>query len=312
MKVRTLGAVTALLIACLTNNGCNRKSTKPTDAEASLGRAVDSLVSVLGAPLSDLERTTNLSHNSPPRNWLSLISSAYAASCTDSRYLPALLSGPCPGNLVVLSYASCTAGPDNEAVLTGNVTLTFDVPVTCDGFIAKAGPTNGSMLWTTQNFARSNADGTSVATSSLTHKNYQDAAMGGGISVVFGNPTHSLSYLGLHRVGTGGKLGDFDHSIRSSAAVVVSGTKAAGDRQIAAGTLVLDDNTLQLTASAAITNLKWGVATCCYPSAGSMALKLTGSATGTASLDFNTGTCGTVTLKSIDGKSSTLVLQGCE
>ena len=36
-----------------------------------------------------------------------------------------------------------------------------------------------------------------------------------------------------------------------------------------------------MAASAAITNLKWGVATCCYPSAGTMALKLTGSATGT-------------------------------
>lgn len=137
--------------------------------------------------------------------------------------------------------------------------------------------------------------------------------MSGGTTIAYNGPgtTRTIAIGGIHRVLTGPRgTVWFDHSLETTTDLTVTGTRALGTRTITAGAVKLYHNRAEYTATSTFdgTNqVKWGSSSCCYPTAGKITTVLTGSLTGSMSLEF-TSTCGSALFTDRDGSTSTVSL----
>lgn len=339
MRLEKSWFVFAIALGVL-SSGCNKRSSTASDANIALAQMADTFTGALVAPLNEYERVTVFAQNAagfdrtgsgvtnaPWTNvllakvlWVKVFSRAVlsadaaAVACSDSRFSPALSSGGCSATSAVVeaNYSDCTAGAQNEVTLHGKTLLSFDAKATCDNFIGGLPLSSGSAVWTTDEFIRTGTGGSSVTTTSGAVKNYLSQSVGGGAKFTFGATSNTLNILGLHRSSTGGSsLGAFDHTVSTTIPFTVTGTKAALNRHVVSGTVVIDDNNLLLTATGTVTNLTWP-GNCCYPTSGSVNFDVKGTYVGTAKLDFNSGTCGVVNFTNLNGSVTKLTIQACE
>jgi hypothetical protein len=299
-KTAHLGMVLGVLgVAACTNTG-------PQTVADSVAYLAETTVGSINGALTDDEKsppTGSGSAGSATSNAKTIkpaISRAIAtASCGSLSYTPTLGSLTCSGTAsgeTVMSVLDCAIAQGTDVLLKGTVSLTFDDPVTCGEWLTGT-PTSGAVTWTSAKLLRTTTDASGVTTSSNAVKNYKNVSIGGGITTAWSStaPT-SLNILGLHvlRQATG-DVTVFDHTITSNGVIPVSGTLAAGTREIASGNVVIDHNIQKYTATGTITNLKWS-AGCCVPTSGTIEYALTGSSTGDILVNFNTSTCGKIAI----------------
>jgi hypothetical protein len=273
----------------------------PQTVSDSKAYLAETAIGSMNSALTDDEKTGSIAAggagNAASRKMV-ISRSLAATSCGTTRYVPALGSLSCAGtagNDTVTSVLNCTIDQGVDQLLKGTVTLSFDDPNTCGEWLTGA-PTSGSMTWTASKLLRTTTDFSGVTTSSQPSNNYKGVAIGGGIKTSFGTGT-SIDILGLHVLRqASGNVTVFDHSITTPAALSVTGTLAEGTRSIASGTVVIDHNIQNFTATGTISGLKWASSTCCLPSEGSINFALSGSAIGNIFVNFDTGTCGKVSI----------------
>jgi hypothetical protein len=238
--------------------------------------------------------------------------SAFAGTCPSSR------SG-CTVNARTVAYADCTLG---RYSVNGAANLSYDSASTCTA-ANTAMPTSGSVTRTSAGLVLSvpNNGGTLNVTSDNSPA-YTGESVGGGLRVSFNSATaYSIAVLGLNRVRFAADgLRIFDHSIKTSSDLQVTGTFAGRDRTVSTGSIVLHHNRLQVTATSTLTGLIWNDLGCCHPRAGTVAStirNLAGTTVETWNLEFGAAglTCGQVKATiTANGRSqvSTLTLADCE
>ena len=120
-------------------------------------------------------------------------------------------------------------------------------------------------------------DGTSIPATGT------DIAMSGG--------TRTITVHGLRRIlrGSSGTTW-FDHSLKTTTDIDITGTRAAGTREIQQGVLVIYHNRAHYTATNTFSTsnkVKWGDPNCCYPTTGRITTVFTGTILANAILDFS-------------------------
>jgi hypothetical protein len=301
------------ILSSVSATGCAKKTADLSTDQTYL--VADSAVSSVNGSLNDSEQANSYAvHPSPSR--FEIISTAYAASCGLSRFSPSV-GGTCNatpgGKTVTANFNDCTAGRSDEITLDGQVALTFDSGATCNTWLAGIGlPTSGSVTRTTTNFTRGNPGGSVVSVSSAPFVNYAGTSIGGGVTTAFGVGTRTLTINGLHRVRTSatGKT-VFDHSVSTTAPLVVTGTRLGGNRTISSGTVKVDHNLAKFSSTASLSGLSWN-SSCCHPISGTVTFALVGADTGSIVIDYNTGTCGEANITKDGDSLGTLDLPGCE
>ena len=306
-----LGILSVLLQSCAQQGALTNE--KDTDAYLA-----ESVVSSINIGLSDAERsqslTARLEKSTPnfPQSFFALLnekakkmtgfrsiaSAPIPGSCGVSRYSPSLGGGSCaatPGGQVVTSNYNCGIFEAQDQQLSGSITTTFSSPDICNTWLTSI-PTTGSFVDTTSTFVRTTLDNSIITTFTDSSPNYNQVSIGGGVSVGFGAGTNSVAILGLKKTRVSSlKATLYEHSVHTQSAIVATGSLAAGSRAIASGTVIVDHNLDDFTATGVISDLKWST-TCCLPVSGTIDFTLTGKRIGQALVDFNTGTCGEVKL----------------
>lgn len=103
----------------------------------------------------------------------------------------------------------------------------------------------------------------------------------------------------------------FDVSMMTPNEILMTGTRAARNRQINAGTIRIYDNENEYIGHITFSAVKWGNSSCCYPTAGSLITSYEGSKTGTSTLQF-TSTCGKAKYQDENGSTKDIELIQCE
>ena len=299
------------------NSGPSNLSTSNA-TEDSVLHIADSVLAVMGSALNDVEQSVSIVKAKKPSKF-SLIENAYAGACSLDRFLPPIGSTTCLGapiaNIVNVVYSNCTIGSGNEFVMNGNVLLTFDAAQTCSNWInGGALPTSGKVTRTMNALTRTFANGAVVTNSSTLHSNYKGQNISGGIETTFdGADTRRVKVHGIHRTRSlPGQVTGFDHSVRTTQTIEISGTQAAGNRTMTEGTVVVDHNQAKYSVSVSPVNgnaPSWSN-NCCYPVSGEITLTATGTLSGTMSVVFDS-TCGRATLSN-GAVSQVLQLSACE
>lgn len=219
----------------------------------------------------------------------------------------------CSGAVRTISWNSCTL---STMTMTGGWTETFSSNTACSNFTNAGGlSSNGDAVTRTTDFSTA----TFLSGATLTTDTNGGTAWDGsvissnGVTVTQGaGSTRTVNIDGIHRV-LKGPLGTkwFDHFLTGN--ITMSGKRSSGNRVITGGTLTVYHNLLKYTASNAVSGVSWGSSSCCYPTAGTISTTLTGSVTGSVSLDFSPGaaTCGNATYTNTAGTTSTVVLTHC-
>jgi hypothetical protein len=266
----------------------------------------ETIVGSINAALNENERTSSIASASSANvrsaartksNAQAVRSLAANASCAASRFSPALGGTSCTGTVggdTVTATYSCNTGENLDLSLRGTAILTFDSPTTCGAWL-EAIPTQGNMTWTSTDFTRITTDEAVIITNSSDTTNYKKVTIGGGIKTAFGS-TSSLNILGLRvtrEIGSNQVI--YDHTIRSNTPFSVTGTQAAGSREVISGSVTVDHNVDQYSAYGVISDLKWNT-TCCVPASGTINFTFSGTRVGAMTMDFNTGTCGSITV----------------
>lgn len=294
--VASLGFSAALL-------SCQKRSPIENATGLAYSGILDSAVGSLNLVLNDAERVNTIPSET---------------TCTAARFSPALGTATCVGTVggrtIDITY-NCAALASTDVSLSGAANLTFNVATTCNDWVSTGVPGSGSVVWTSSNFSRSGTGG-AVSSSSALHTNYLGTSLGGGATISYlGGPTSAMTvaFGGLRRRGSVSGL-SIDHSVRTAtgSAIGISGTLAAANRAIPSGTIIIDDNNADYTATITMTAVSWGTASCCYPTSGALSIALGGSVTGTATASFATGTCGRVNVTTATGTTGTVTLQSCE
>jgi hypothetical protein len=179
--------------------------------------------------------------------------------------------------------------------VNGSANLSYDTAASCTA-ADSAAPTSGSITRTSAGVVLTipNNAGVINETSNSTSA-YTGESVGGGERVSFSNATsYSIAILGVNRtMFTSSGLKVFDHSIKTSSDIQISGSFATHDRTVNGGSVVLYHNRLRFTATSALGNLRWSDANCCLPRAGSITSTLRdGSGTLLETWDINFGAGG--------------------
>lgn len=301
----------ALSTIALSWTACGKLNNDSDEDQAYL--VADSAVSSLNGALNDSEQSNSYALQN---HGFSLIQSAYASACGLSRFSPSVGSncnGTAGDDTVIANFANCTAGRSDEYELGGQVTLIFDGNSTCNTWLAGASlPTSGSVTRTTANFVRTNPNRSVVSVSSASHANYNGATVGGGVTTSFGAGSRTVNILGLHRIRTSARGATvYDHSVVSTAPIVVTGTRMGNNRVVSSGTIRVDHNLAKFSSTASVAGLAWN-ASCCHPISGTLTFALSGSSSGSIVVDFNTGTCGEATIAKDGSSLGTVDLTTCE
>ena len=222
----------------------------------------------------------------------------------------------CASSTIAVNWGGCTS-VGGDLTLTGGWTSTFNSSAACSAFESSGGPGNGNHLTRTSasGFTVRFSSGMRVTSSTEAHTAYDGTAIPEtGIRVQQTSATvtdRSITIFGLHRILRGPRGTKwFDHSLKTDAALTVTGTRSGGTRTVN-GTLTVFHNLARYTATNVMTNVKWGTSTCCYPTSGTIATSFSGTVTGTATTTFTTN-CGIASFVDTTGTTSTVTLRSCE
>jgi len=217
----------------------------------------------------------------------------------------------CTSNVSTIDWDGCTIG---TATMSGGWSETWTAGFCADGSRPGVLTNNTNVVRTSSLQTLTFKSGASIETDTAAHTAWDGTAIPAtGVKVaaaVSGSvTTRTVTIYGLHRVikGTQGQR-LADHSITSSG-LTVTGTRATADRTVS-GSLNLYHNLANYTATQTFTAVKWGSASCCYPTSGTISSNFSGSVTGTTLLTFTT-TCGAATFQGSDGVSTSVALSQC-
>jgi len=136
----------------------------------------------------------------------------------------------------------------------------------------------------------------------------KESGTSNGLTCAPSDRCYEITANGLHKTFKGPKGRTwFEHIVDSN--MTVKGKKSDGTRAMT-GTASIWHEVAQYKAVNTFTNVTWGSATCCYPTAGTISTVLTGSITGTTSMTFST-TCGEVSFTGTDSSVNTISLTQC-
>lgn len=219
----------------------------------------------------------------------------------------------CTGAVRTITWEGCYIG---TTAMSGGWTETFGSATACTNFTNAGGlASNGdSVARTTSTSLATFLTGITLNTDSSGGNAWDGTVINSnGVTVTQGaGSTRTVAIDGIHRV-LRGPMGVkwFDHFITGS--VTVTGKRSSGNRTIASGTINVYHNLLKYTASNSFSGVTWGSSTCCYPTNGTITATLTGSVTGTATLDFSPGatTCGNASYTYNSGTPTTITLSHC-
>lgn len=222
-----------------------------------------------------------------------LVARAYAASCARP------LSATCSSGVRSMSYSSCTL-PSGLRSLSGSASLTYSnsscAISNVNDYVTRAyqiditGPAGGV-----------------VTTSSAVATDYNGLSYGGGGRLTVRAGYYDLDILGKHKTFTRRGRTLFNISMRTTTPIQLSTLSRAG-RQISAGVLEVNHNSAKFSTVMTFSGVQWSNS-CCYPTAGTIAMNRTGTKQGSATVTF-TG-CGTAQLTE-DGQTQNFELSYCE
>lgn len=221
-----------------------------------------------------------------------LLDSALAANCGRA------YSQACNVGVRSISYSGCQIG--SAFSLSGSVQLQYSNN-NCDLSV-------GENVVRTYNHTISGPRSGAIQTTSELRSNYLGSQIGGGGKVTrTGANSWSAEILGKHKIGTRSGRTLFDVSVHTTTAVDLSGALSRSGRSATAGTLEVNHNRANFTATYSIVNgqpLVWN-SSCAHPISGQLSASYSGSITGSGTITF-TG-CGTAQL-SKDGSTRTLTI----
>jgi hypothetical protein len=214
----------------------------------------------------------------------------------------------CSGNTGTVVWGGCSVG---SAEMGGGWTESFSSSTCCSDFLH-----NCSVTRTSDSSVITIASGANVTTSTSAHTTYDGTSLPGtgtqvSIAGTAWTATRTITLNGLRRI-LKGPLGTtwFDHSLVTTTPVQVTGSRSTGDRTVQQGVIKLFHNRALYTAISTFDptdKVIWGTPSCCYPTAGKITTTLSGSLTGTMTLEFSS-TCGQATLTGTDGSTSTVTM----
>ena len=196
---------------------------------------------------------------------------------------------------------SCT---DGSISYTKNITLTFSTP-SCS-FNA-----NGESFVRTHTSTITGPNGGTYVSTSDASNNYLGTSIGSGGKITDETSEYDIDILGINKKlsrSTGAVV--WNHSIRTTPGkpLIINHFKRDG-RVISSGELVVDHNIAGFTATMDFNSITYQRG-CCYPTAGTVTVTLTGSITGVRTITFNQ--CGFANITNIDGSFITAQFFGCE
>ena len=225
------------------------------------------------------------------------------ANASASSVCPGWIGSSCSSGVITMTYNSCSFA-NSAAVWNGSQIITFT-----SGSCTLA-PESGGVTFTRtvgSGTTRTSAGGTVLAIDTTTASGYA-TPVSGGTTVVASGGNRAITINGIHYVATG-KSGKtlFDHTVSATGVTVVG---PGPSRSITAGTTTVQHNLAKYSAVATITSPLTFQAACCHPVGGSISSTLSGSKTGTETMTFGPS-CGSATLTSTDGTSSTITINHC-
>jgi hypothetical protein len=165
--------------------------------------------------------------------------------------------------------------------------------------------------------------GAKIITTSEAHTAYDGTSItGAGALITLTDSsvnTRTIVINGFHRKFYGPYGGQwFDQSVLSPVAsdpnvLTVTGKRSTTNR-VVTGHMTIYHNLSSYTAVHAFSSVTWGSSTCCYPTSGHITTTLSGSLTGTRTINFAKGatTCGLATFTDTDNTSKDITLTMCE
>ena len=197
---------------------------------------------------------------------------------------------------------SCT---DGSISYTKDITLNFNTTPSCSF------STSGDYFIRTQTSTISGPNGGTYVSTSDASNNYLGTSVGGGSKITYETSEYDIDILGINKKlskSTGTAV--WNHSIRTTSGkpFIINHFKRDG-RVISSGELVVDHNIAGFTATMDFNSVTYQRG-CCYPTAGTITMTLTGSITGVRTITFNQ--CGFANITNIDGTFITAQLFGCE
>ncbi len=225
----------------------------------------------------------------------------------------------CANSSDTIDWNGCTLAL-GKITMTGGWTETFSgtnaatcaIPVVSGGAIVRTATSSVATISDLTGLA-SRLNGSTVTTDTTGGTAWDGTAIPStGISITNSGGTRSVAINGLHRVmkGPAGKV-HFDHFVRTSTNLSMTGTRLAGTRTIASGVVEVYHNLAKYTVSNSFSSVVWADNTCCYPTSGTIASTFTGTGlTGNSTLTF-TSTCGEATFLDTTGATGTIQLTHC-
>lgn len=204
-------------------------------------------------------------------------------------------------------FSSCGLVP-GVSTLTGSTTFTVSASA-CQSFIA--GHASTSSFTTTKNF------NSLVRVDSV---GQTDISVPSGITGLYSSTNDQWQILipAMTRLTTVDSTIVENLSLESTSVLTSTGRRSEGARILFSGGLTINDTMNQVAYAVSPQTLKWGSATCCYPSSGKLVATVSGTgvnttyATHTETLEFNESACGAATFTDANGTSSVTLSRGCE
>lgn len=300
---------------CDSGNQALEKALSDADNvnDDSVSLAIESAINTVNSTLNDIEHIDSYAQLNKKN--FSVFRSAYAASCNQSRFHPAIgssCSGTDGNKTVKVQFNSCTIGSQEQFSLQGNAILSFDSSNTCNEWIKGVSlPESGSVL-KTFSMVRLNPNFSKIQISSDSHQNYLGFSLKSGVQISFDKSKRTVNIFGARRIRikANGESG-FDHTITTPKALVITGSRNDNNRKIEGGEIRVDHNKAKYSLIGDLSGLTWNQ-NCCHPSSGTIRFQVSGEIKGELTLDFNTGTCGTIAFTDFTKDQHKIYLPSCE
>ncbi|MGZ3699709.1 MAG: hypothetical protein ACXWP5_16340 [Bdellovibrionota bacterium] len=202
------------------------------------------------------------------------------------------------GMIMTLTYNSCDFG-NRSAVWNGSVILASNAPVSCGTFPSQAA---GAALARTFGPGTTRTIGESVHVALLdtsTPSGYAEPVSGGTLTT-YSTGSRQIDIKGIHVQETKEFRGShteteiqWDHTISTPATSPLTVAVDSSGTRVVNGTVTVQHNLAKYTGAVTFSNVTYvAAAGCCFPQSGTITTVLSGSRTGTETLQFTGASCG--------------------
>jgi len=157
--------------------------------------------------------------------------------------------------------------------------------------------TDGQVVISSATHQTTGSDGTIVKWSTASHQNFLGSTLSGGYTLTKENSsTYYLAPTGIQRTKTTAASDViFNHTLRANNdSSLTLGTGFTSANRSITGSIAVDSNTKEFTATLNFIGVEYDDPTCAYPTVGTIDVTFGGSKSGTQSFGFESGSCGTV------------------